>query len=807
MSTIRPVSGSFRARPLAIAIAAALAAPLANAEPMLTIPLYGGAYSLVRPDMSRYDENNVELGAGYNSEDSFKFGEWSGLRKDGAFLIANAYGLKRSEADNRNYFQFYGWNLGLPSRQMGLAGGRQGVFNLYASYDMLTHYQTESARFFYDGLGSNNLTLPAGFAGITAGASQPPNNAAAINAQLKQYDIEQTRDILKLGGNVRFLGPFELVVNYRNDDRGGNVVGGALMGYNGGNPRSVLVPVPQDDSTNQVEAILRWTTEKAQVQASYWWSGYDNNNTALNWQNAYGNVAGWAGAVGVGSPAAMGLAPKNQFQQFNVTGGYNFTPSTRLTGTLSYSVATQNESFLPYTVNGLLTPAGVATTAVLPFSSLNGRVENTLADVGFFTRITPKWPLRINYEYRDSTNKSSAPTQGPPFGGYFNYIGGDSCNQNQFTLTPPAGTCGADKIRRNLPPGATEQKILVDSDYAIAPRTILRGFYWYRTVDYKPAADELRTDTATNNVSVELRRIMNEDFTGAVRYAYEWRRGSDFSQLRPFQGSYWQPFVNQQRYDTLPTTRQFLFSDYDQNKLRLFGNITPVETVAVQLAGDWSQTIYKGPDCGGPTDQAQQNPGSPRFPNECQGRNNALGQSYTADVQWTPAESITTFAFYTWSQFKTAQASRTWAGANFVQAADANRDWAVNLDYTDNTVGLGLRYAPGDRRWDVGAQYLYNTSRGESNISAQNSSAANGTLFSPVPALKTTLNSLQLFAKYTYSKSLTFRFNYWYERLRTDDWAYDNLTPTSSNNVVLTGQSSPNYSANVFGVSVAYTNW
>jgi predicted porin len=76
-----------------------------------------------------------------------------------------------------------------------------------------------------------------------------------------------------------------------------------------------------------------------------------------------------------------------------------------------------------------------------------------------------------------------------------------------------------------------------------------------------------------------------------------------------------------------------------------------------------------------------------------------------------------------------------------------------------------------------------------------------------VPDIKTTLHSLQLYARYTLDKNTALRFNYWYERYRSDDWAYDNATVSSSNNVILTGQTSPDYDAHVIGVSVVVKNW
>ena len=76
-----------------------------------------------------------------------------------------------------------------------------------------------------------------------------------------------------------------------------------------------------------------------------------------------------------------------------------------------------------------------------------------------------------------------------------------------------------------------------------------------------------------------------------------------------------------------------------------------------------------------------------------------------------------------------------------------------------------------------------------------------------MPNANSTLNSVQLFGTWRYSKNIAFRANYWYQKLSTSDWAYDNAQPWTSNNVLLTGQQAPNYSANVFGISIAYTNW
>lgn len=56
-------------------------------------------------------------------------------------------------------------------------------------------------------------------------------------------------------------------------------------------------------------------------------------------------------------------------------------------------------------------------------------------------------------------------------------------------------------------------------------------------------------------------------------------------------------------------------------------------------------------------------------------------------------------------------------------------------------------------------------------------------------------------------ENLALRLNYWYQNLSTDNWSYDGATPVSSNNVLLSGQSSPNYRANVIAVALTYSGW
>lgn len=68
----------------------------------------------------------VDLGIGYVSEDSFKFGEYTGLYEKGAFFIGDA--ALSSRGENANYLNVDASNLGLDSRSLGVEGGKQGTY-------------------------------------------------------------------------------------------------------------------------------------------------------------------------------------------------------------------------------------------------------------------------------------------------------------------------------------------------------------------------------------------------------------------------------------------------------------------------------------------------------------------------------------------------------------------------------------------------------------------------------------------------------------------------------------------------------
>ena len=782
-------------RPLVSAVALALAMPgVALAEPMFQVPLTTAA------DMTRYDSNYLELGWGYNSNSSYKFGEFTGLTHSGGFLIGNA-NVRERYADG-NYLNASAYNFGLPTFQLGAEFGSQGRYWVNAGWDQLQRSQFNDTKFILNGLGGSRLTTPLGFPSVPQNAGvNNPTLERPFSPFLQGFDIKQDWDVYKAGGGFH-LGDWKISADYGQIDRDGTNLIGAVMGTNPGNARSLILPAQINDTQQQVNVKAEWAGKQGQLNLSYWYSKYNNDSNSLVWQNPYANGTAAPFPQGTGYQTGfgrMGLMPSNDFWQAQATGAWNFTPYTRLTGTVSYNVMSQNDPFLPYTINTASQTPGTSLSVPVPLprNSLNGEIKNTLVDLTFLTRPVSKLSLKLNYHYMDRNNNTPS--------NQYAYVLGDVANQppinQQATLNTPA-------IVTNLPTSTKENRFKIDADYQIFQRTMLRGWYQYTNVSYSPANWELRANTQNNLLGVELRRIMSESFTGALRYVWDQRTGSTFASQNAYYAAYTLGrTAGTNNIDNVPTLRQFIYADYNKNAIIATGTITPIERISIGLNANWYQTQYKGPNCGGSPDQI---PPNVPMPSECQGLTNVVGQTYSIDGSWLFAEGWNAFAFYTYNQFSTDQASRQWTSVATV--INARQDYNDSIKNSGNTFGLGINFKPADNRYDVGAQYVYTGGTGGYSISGPFAAAGPaGTTVNtlgaqPIPDVTMRSNYVQLYGKYQYSKSLLFRLNYLYQNLYSTDWAFPE-NPFATNSVLLTGHQSPTYHNNVFGFSVAYTNW
>src|SRR3990172_11774700 len=208
----------------------------------------------------------------------------------------------------------------------------------------------------------------------------------------------------------------------------------------------------------------------------------------------------------------MHLPPDNQFHQVSLLGGYNLTDKTRVTADLALGKMTQDEEFLPYTVNsGLLVQnADPATPALaLPRSSLVGWIDTTLLNLRIASRPTPQLYWNAAYRYDDRDNKT-------PRDEYV-YIGGDS--QTQDT--------SATSLRRrfNEPYSYQEHQLKLDAGYQLFRRTDLTvGAERKETERTYSEREEATEDT----YRVGLKSDLTETVSTGIRLSRADRHGSTY---------------------------------------------------------------------------------------------------------------------------------------------------------------------------------------------------------------------------------------------------------------------------------------
>ncbi len=361
----------------------------------------------------------LEVGVGSVSEDSFKFGEYTGLHEEGTYLVGGAWVRYRGE--DAAYYDLEANDLGLDSRFIGLQGGKQGEYDLFLEYNQLPHFISDSARTPFVGSGSDTLTLPPGWvrAGTTGGMT-------ALAASLRALDIETERKSLGLG--VRFFPApkWQSSVKARHEIKEGTQrIAGAVQFV------SAQLAQPVDYVTDEIDASATYSGGRLQARFGYYGSVFRNRDESLTWEIPF---------LVVPTAGQLALPPDNQFHQLLASLGYQLNKKTRLSADLAVGRGEQDEDFLP---------ASTAIAVALPRTSLDGRVDTLTANLGINSALTERWQLNAAYRYNDRDNETPQAT--------YTWVSTDV-----FISPTP---------RTNLPYSFTLRTVEVSADYRTAPHT------------------------------------------------------------------------------------------------------------------------------------------------------------------------------------------------------------------------------------------------------------------------------------------------------------------------------------------------
>lgn len=363
----------------------------------------------------------LEVGTGYVSDDSYKFGQYNGLQNKGAVTLGNLdlRGGGRYDSDSRVRWRLSGNDLGLDTRDASFDFRDQGRFNFSLGYDSFRRNISDSYQTPYVGAGSTSLSLPAGWlkpvvpqanpTGLnfrslspTAGRGSVVSPAGVVTAptaaQLATLDSIVAADTGRIGG-------FNLRTERRRGDLGFGVVlsphlqlTGSVRheAHDGARPigavssavteHTVTLPDLIDTTTDQFNVALEYARAKGSLSASYYGSIFKNDVTAISWQDVNDPLR----------TASIGSAPSGKFHQVNLSGSYSPFASSRVVADISYGRSSQNEAFL--------------TDASLPIGVPAGSADALVVTKAAHLRLSQRLPGRVNllahYRYDDRNDRT-----------------------------------------------------------------------------------------------------------------------------------------------------------------------------------------------------------------------------------------------------------------------------------------------------------------------------------------------------------------------------------------------------------------
>ena len=362
---------------LLLALGAAALTPPANAQAVDT-----SEWACEFCPFETAHEADVEIGASSVSDDSAYAGDASGYDEDGVYANVDGQG---SYAGERHRLRWTIDDLGLDSRFAELRGRRGGRFDYRLAYRELPQRQFITASSVFNRSGADALSLPAGWvrAPLTSGFT-------ALGASLAREDIESDRAVFELGGRYRPSSRFSFSADYRRQERDGSRIAGGSYFTN-----ASRLPMPFDYATDEVDLGLRYGADQGFVSLRWYLSEFENDATALTWDNPFTSLPG-AGT------AALSRAPDNSFRQVSLAAGYSFREyRTTVSASVAAGTIEQDAAFLAYTTN-----AAIAADP-LPRASLDGDVDTSNYAITVTSRLIDDARVKLSYRYDERDNKTA----------------------------------------------------------------------------------------------------------------------------------------------------------------------------------------------------------------------------------------------------------------------------------------------------------------------------------------------------------------------------------------------------------------
>ncbi len=732
--------------------------------------------------------NYVEVGAQNVPTSSPKFGEYSGLNHSGVYGLAEFSvrgGSAWCQKGGTLKWEAEGSDLATTSRSLSARISDQGHWNFGVGFDQLRHYTTNGT--FETPLqgssGDNQFSLPPNFGVINTTVAA--GTRALTPSQLAAYhteDIYVQRNDTSFVAGYAFNRQWSLKFNYNHLDQSGSKLMStgtdaydlsSSGGFNYNGQRILTLMNPNEYANDSFNLALNWVGAKAYVNVASYVSLLHDDNRGASFPNPF--VSGGSATNPNPAPGTVPLGgfpldtistpPSSQFYQMNLTGGYIFSSKTKLVGSLSYGINTQDESYAgAYTAVPNTAPG-------LPVSSLNGRVVTTHFDAKLTHQVSASINLSAGVKYNERANETSSHTY------TFLDIGGST------------------NTAVNIPMSNRREQFDAAADWRIASNQRLHIGYEYDNIHRwckndlaNQAQGVLSSTNAGYYVDASCVQVRNNSENRIVT-TYKLK----FADTVEFGAGYTygdrQADVNQSFYNPIQANSSG-FENYGyiayfdaarrQNLFKANVNWQPTEKFNVDVSGRYTKDDYYDSSLG---------------------VQNGDSTTFNVDANYTLTEKTAYGAYGSWQ--KRTRDLLTANGRSAVPPVLTTL-WGNTLEDRDNSIGLyGQQKGLLGGRLQLKEDLNYNLGKTKYNTTlVQGIAAAVGNSGAP-PTIQSELSQFNVTATYMLSHSSHLMFGYLYQRLKSNDYYYNayqyGYTPAT---LLPSNLKAPNYSVN--SVYVAY---
>ncbi len=582
----------------------------------------------------------VEAGIGYQTDDSYHFGRYTGLVDNG--VVINASSDVRYRGNDGRYLDVVVVDLGLDSRSAIVDGGQQGKYGIAVEYDQIPNYREQDARSPFRSQDGGLLELPAGWVPGPTTGTMP-----TLGTDLKKIPLKTERDRLGVKFSLVPAKQWEITGFFRQEKKDGTKDVGATFGYS----QTSILPVDFSYKTEDFGLAVGFKGKRLQYNLAYTGSFFTNDQEAITWQNPFTHAAG----QDYGSTAE---APDNQSHRISANLGYQLTDHTRLGAQLAFGRLTQDQAFLPYTINPVIATPG------LPASNLDGQVDTTLAKFTISSRPAPKLRLDASYTYSNRDNQSSVNN--------YNYVITDSI----LAIDPNTGTPVS---RRNLPYSFEQNLLRAKFSYRLPKDADLSGGFDYDQMDY---TYQQVNDTKDTTFWAKLKLQPLETVEGSLKYSYSSRDASSFVPL-----SSQTPPIGNPVFPNHPLMQPFELADRDRNKLEFDVSYNPRQNLSLNLGVEYAKDDY---------------------PDMVLGLTEAEAWTITPSLNYVFSETLSGSAYYTYEKFSSDQTGLEW-----IPVPPISNEWMESDSNLTQTFGLSVNWKAIPDKLDLGAEAVYSWFTGE----------------------------------------------------------------------------------------------